>query len=123
MERLIQRTGLPDVLLRDDLPLERLTIAHALSARVIGQEVPCCTVADLVVTFKAGLNDPHRPLGVLLFCGPTGVGKTELARALSDYLFGHGSEADRMIRLDMSEYSGPARPSGCSEINTPAPAN
>ena len=59
-----------------------------------------------MLTFKAGLNDPHRPVGVLLFCGPTGVGKTELARALADFFFGHGDKADRLIRLDMSEYAG-----------------
>jgi ATP-dependent Clp protease ATP-binding subunit ClpC len=73
----------------------------------------------VVIQFKAGLNDPQRPLGVLFFCGPTGVGKTELAKAISRCLFGAGSGAPpedgaadrqhlpRMLRLDMSEYSGP----------------
>jgi ATP-dependent Clp protease ATP-binding subunit ClpC len=67
----------------------------------------------VVTTFKAGLNDPNRPLGVLLFVGPTGVGKTELARALARTLFGHGRAAeggrrdDRLVRLGMSEYAGP----------------
>jgi ATP-dependent Clp protease ATP-binding subunit ClpC len=88
----------------------------------MGQPLACETAADVVVKFKAGMNDPARPLGVLLFCGPTGVGKTELARAVSRCLFGakpkdvdngdsSGNGATekpaRMIRLDMSEYSGP----------------
>ena len=64
-------------------------------------------MAELVATFKAGLDDPQRPVGTLLFCGPTGVGKTELAKVVSRYLFGHGKEADRLVRLDMSEYSAP----------------
>lgn len=78
---------------------------------------------DVVIQFKAGMNDPRRPLGVLLFCGPTGVGKTELAKSMSRFLFGASGgeilssgviletatkpESPRMIRLDMSEYAGP----------------
>jgi ATP-dependent Clp protease ATP-binding subunit ClpC len=73
---------------------------------VIGQEAACRAATGVITTFKAGLNDPGRPLGVLLFSGPTGVGKTELARATSDYLFGHGAGRDRLLRLDMSEYAG-----------------
>jgi ATP-dependent Clp protease ATP-binding subunit ClpC len=64
-------------------------------------------VTQLVSKFKAGLSDPGRPIGVLLFCGPTGVGKTELAKAVGDYFFGHGEQPHRMLRLDMSEYAGP----------------
>ena len=51
----------------------------------------------MITTFKAGLNDPGRPVGVMLFIGPTGVGKTELARAMSRFLFGHGEPADRLL--------------------------
>ena len=103
----VRRTGLPELFLRDDLTLERPAVLSAFESQVIGQPAACRAAADLVVTFKAGLNDPGRPVGVLLFCGPTGVGKTELARAIAAYFFGHGAEAEsRLIRLDMSEYAG-----------------
>jgi ATP-dependent Clp protease ATP-binding subunit ClpC len=88
-----------------------------LQREVLGQPAACAAAADVVVAFKAGLNDPRRPLGVLLFCGPTGVGKTELAKALARCVFGGEAEAApesaakpagvRLLRLDMSEYSGP----------------
>ncbi|HYF49366.1 MAG TPA: AAA family ATPase, partial [Planctomycetota bacterium] len=101
------RTGLPELFLRDDLPLSSADALQYFESQVIGQDDPCRHASQLVATFKAGLNDPTRPLGVLLFCGPTGVGKTELARAIARYFFGHGDQADaRMIRLDMSEYAG-----------------
>jgi ATP-dependent Clp protease ATP-binding subunit ClpC len=103
----VRRTGLPELFLRDDLPLPRSEVLEAFRRWVIGQEEACAAAADLVTTFKAGLQDPGRPVGVLLFCGPTGVGKTELARAIAAYFFGHGEQADRLIRLDMSEYAGP----------------
>jgi ATP-dependent Clp protease ATP-binding subunit ClpC len=108
----IRRTGLPDWLLRDEEPLDPQMLLAELRGHVIGQEAPVRAAARVVTTFKAGLNDPGRPLGVLLFAGPTAVGKTELARALARTLFGHGhSDAgrrdDRLVRLDMSEYAGP----------------
>ncbi|MEQ8787299.1 MAG: AAA family ATPase [Pirellulaceae bacterium] len=104
--RFTQQTGLPETLLRDDQPLAYDNVLSALAKSVIGQDEACRLAAGLVTTFKAGMNDPRRPLGVLLFCGPTGVGKTQLARSLADYLFGHGEAKDRLVRLDMSEYSG-----------------
>jgi ATP-dependent Clp protease ATP-binding subunit ClpC len=64
-------------------------------------------VTDVVSRFRAGLNDPGRPLGVLLFSGPTGTGKTQLARLAGEYLFPGRPAKDRVLRLDMSEYSGP----------------
>jgi ATP-dependent Clp protease ATP-binding subunit ClpC len=106
VERFVKLTGLPELFVRDELPLDADAVAAHLRARVIAQDEACAAAADVVTTFKAGMNDPNRPIGVLLFCGPTGVGKTELARATADYLFGHGEQRDRMIRLDMSEYAG-----------------
>lgn len=103
-----QLTGLPDVLLKDELSLTQESVCGALEAHILGQTAACQAAAAVVTRFKAGLNDPARPLGVLMFCGPTGVGKTELAKTLASYLFGAGGSADnsRLIRLDMSEYSG-----------------
>lgn len=106
----IRQMGLPEVFLREEIPLTYNDVLTAFRAQVIGQEAACAAAAQLVTTFKAGLNDPQRPLGVLLFCGPTGVGKTELARALARYFFGHGepqdAKGDRLVRLDLSEYAG-----------------
>jgi ATP-dependent Clp protease ATP-binding subunit ClpC len=111
----VRRTGLPGWLLRDEEPLDRQRLLADLRGRVIGQEEAVRAAAGVVTTLKAGLNDPHRPLGVLLFLGPTGVGKTELARTLAAVLFGNRGAADaaptqpddRLVRLDMSEYAGP----------------
>lgn len=101
----LRHTGLPKKFLRDDEPLPIEEIEQHFRTRVVGQEEAVRAAANVVAAFKAGLNDPQRPLGVLLFAGPTGVGKTELAKTLSDYLFGHGQQTDRLVRLDMSEYS------------------
>jgi ATP-dependent Clp protease ATP-binding subunit ClpC len=103
----IRETGLPELFLRDELTLSHADVLATFRRRIIGQDEPCDAAAELVLTFKAGLNDPQRPIGVLLFCGPTGVGKTELARAIADYFFGHGEARDRLLRLDMSEYAVP----------------
>jgi ATP-dependent Clp protease ATP-binding subunit ClpC len=100
-------TGLPEVLLKDELPLDPASVMQDLRRSVIGQEEAVRTVAGFATTFKAGMNDPNRPIGSLLFCGPTGVGKTQLAKTLSQFLFGHGDQVNRLIRLDMSEYAGP----------------
>ena len=92
--------------LRDDEPLEFDDIYSRFRERVIGQDSACSAAAEVVTRFKAGLNDPGRPVSVQLFCGPTGVGKTQLAKEMSDFCFGHGAEKDRLVRVDMSEYSG-----------------
>jgi len=72
-----------------------------LHLRVIGQDEAISAVANAVRRARAGLQDPNRPIGSFLFLGPTGVGKTELARALAEFLF---DDEDAMVRLDMSEY-------------------
>jgi len=105
--RFVAETGLPEHLLRDDQPMDVEDVDRELAVSVIGQEEPCRVIAEIIATFKAGMNDPARPLGTLLFCGPTGVGKTQLARTTADYLFGHGEQTERLVRLDMSEYSSP----------------
>ena len=72
-----------------------------LHKRVIGQDEAVSAVADAVVRARSGLKDPNRPIGSFIFLGPTGVGKTELARALAQFLF---DDEAAMIRIDMSEY-------------------
>ncbi|MCA9073136.1 MAG: ATP-dependent Clp protease ATP-binding subunit, partial [Planctomycetaceae bacterium] len=101
-----RQTGVPVRFLRDDLPLDPEAVYEELKTQVIGQDQAVKSVVDLIAAFKAGLNDPARPLGVQLFCGPTGVGKTELAKTLSRFCFGEGDDPHRMFRLDMSEYQG-----------------
>ena len=78
-----------------------LHLESALEARVVGQDFAIKAVSEAIRRSRAGLNDPSRPIGVFLFLGPTGVGKTELAKALAEQLF---DRDDAIIRLDMSEY-------------------
>ncbi|MEU1789323.1 ATP-dependent Clp protease ATP-binding subunit [Streptomyces sparsogenes] len=96
-----RRTGIPVSSLTQEERDRLLGLEEHLHQRVIGQEEAASAVADAVLRSRAGLAGPGRPIGSFLFLGPTGVGKTELARALAEALF--GSE-DRMVRLDMSEY-------------------
>ena len=82
--------------------MQKLThLEEHLHKRVIGQDEAVTAVADAVVRARAGLKDPNRPIGSFIFLGPTGVGKTELARALAEYLF---DDESAMVRIDMSEY-------------------
>ena len=76
-------------------------LEHVLHKRVIGQDEAVSAVARAVKRGRVGLKDPKRPIGSFLFLGPTGVGKTELSKALAEALFG---KEDAMIRVDMSEY-------------------
>lgn len=78
-----------------------LTMETALQERVVGQDQAVAAVAHAIQMHRAGLTDPNRPIGSFLFLGPTGVGKTEVAKALADFLF---DDAKKIIRIDMSEY-------------------
>ena len=78
-----------------------LQMEERLHQRVIGQDEAIAAVANAVRRARAGLQDPNRPLGSFIFLGPTGVGKTELARALAEFLF---DDEQAMVRIDMSEY-------------------
>jgi ATP-dependent Clp protease ATP-binding subunit ClpC len=94
-------TGIPVQQLTEEEKDRLLRLEEHLHERVIGQDEAVAAVSEAVRRSRAGLGDPQRPVGSFLFLGPTGVGKTELARALTEALFGADS---RMIRLDMSEF-------------------
>ncbi|MES5818863.1 ATP-dependent Clp protease ATP-binding subunit [Streptomyces sp. RG80] len=96
-----RQTGIPVASLTQEEKERLLGLEEHLHERVVGQEEAVSVVAEAVMRSRAGLAGPDRPIGSFLFLGPTGVGKTELARALAAALF--GSE-ERMVRLDMSEY-------------------
>jgi ATP-dependent Clp protease ATP-binding subunit ClpB len=124
-ERLIKKAGSGERLIKEEvdeddiaevvarwtgIPVSRLMegevqkLAHLeehLHKRVIGQDEAVSAVADAVIRARSGLKDPNRPIGSFIFLGPTGVGKTELARALAEFLF---DDEGAMIRIDMSEY-------------------
>jgi ATP-dependent Clp protease ATP-binding subunit ClpC len=94
-------TGIPVSKLAQTETDKLLKLEEILHSRVIGQEEAVIAVAKAVRRARAGLKDPKRPIGSFIFLGPTGVGKTELARALAESMFG---DEDAMIRIDMSEY-------------------
>jgi ATP-dependent Clp protease ATP-binding subunit ClpB len=94
-------TGIPVVKLMEGEVQKLLHLEEELHHRVIGQAEAVKAVAEAVIRARSGLNDPNRPLGSFIFLGPTGVGKTELARALAQFLF---DDQNTMIRIDMSEY-------------------
>jgi ATP-dependent Clp protease ATP-binding subunit ClpB len=94
-------TGVPVSKLLEGEMKKLLALEDELHKRVIGQDEAVMAVAEAVLRARSGLKDPHRPIGSFLFLGPTGVGKTELARALAEFLF---DDERAMIRIDMSEY-------------------
>ena len=94
-------TGIPVADLTADEKARLANMDERLEERVVGQQEAVKLIADTIKTQRAGLGNPRRPTGVFLFVGPSGVGKTELARALAEFMFG---DEDAMIRLDMSEF-------------------
>src|SRR5690606_11721790 len=94
-------TGIPVTDLAEEEAVRLLNLEEILHQRVVGQEEAINVISQAMRRAHAGLKDPKRPIGSFIFLGPTGVGKTELARALAEALFG---DEDAMIRLDMSEY-------------------
>ncbi len=100
-EVLSEWTGIPVSELTANERQRFALMAKTLGKRVVGQDHALTIVSDAVKTNRAGLGDPKRPVGVFLFLGPSGVGKTELAKAVAEFLF---NDEDSMIRLDMSEF-------------------
>ncbi len=94
-------TGIPVSRLAEDETERLLHMEKELHKRIMGQEEAVVTIAKAIRRARAGLKDPRRPIGSFLFLGPTGVGKTEVVRALSEFMFG---TEETLIRLDMSEY-------------------
>ncbi|MFM6968255.1 MAG: ATP-dependent Clp protease ATP-binding subunit [Microbacteriaceae bacterium] len=100
-EVLAQATGIPVFKLTEEESARLLMMEKALHQRVIGQEEAISVLSKTIRRTRAGLKDPKRPSGSFIFAGPTGVGKTELAKALAEFLF---DDEDALISLDMSEY-------------------
>ncbi len=94
-------SGIPVTRMLEGEKQKLLHMEERLAARVVGQEEAVQAVSNAVRRARSGLQDPNRPLGSFIFLGPTGVGKTELARALAEFLF---DSENAMVRLDMSEY-------------------
>ena len=100
--RIISRwTGIPVAKLNESERSKTLHLAEELHKRVIGQDEGVTKVTEAIIRSKAGIKDPSKPIGSFLFLGPTGVGKTELAKALAESLF---DDENNMVRIDMSEY-------------------
>ena len=100
--RIVSRwTGIPVTKLTESEKNKTLNLPDYLHKGVIGQEEAVLKVSDAILRSKAGIKDPNKPIGSFLFLGPTGVGKTKLAKALAESLF---DNEQNMIRIDMSEY-------------------
>ncbi len=101
LEEFEAKSGMSVDFLDSETKLERGHVLHAIGERMVGQRPALVAAADVICTAKARLNDPERPLAAFLFLGPTGVGKTECAKAIAEYLFGN---EEKMLRFDMNEF-------------------
>ncbi len=97
-------SGLPVSILSEDISMDSKAIGDTLASRVVGQDEACRTCSRVLARFKAGIDDPDKPVGSLFFVGPTGVGKTELSKQIARFLFG---DEERLVRIDMSEFAFP----------------
>ncbi len=100
----VKATGLPELFLRDDMLLKTNDLTAYFERKIIGQPAVIEQLTGVVKIFKAGLNNPYKPITTMIFAGPTGVGKTASAKALADYFFGIGQQRSPLIRIDMSEF-------------------
>ncbi|NJN78833.1 MAG: ATP-dependent Clp protease ATP-binding subunit [Saprospiraceae bacterium] len=100
----VKATGLPELFLRDDMLLKANELTDYFNTKIIGQPRAIQQLTGIVKIFKAGLNNPYKPIATMIFAGPTGVGKTASATALADYFFGVGQQRSPLIRIDMSEF-------------------
>jgi ATP-dependent Clp protease ATP-binding subunit ClpC len=104
IQQFTKQTGLPELFLRDELLLDQEKLEHFFSSQIIGQPAAIQKLCGIVKIYKAGLNNPYKPINTLIFAGPTGVGKTASAKALADYFFGISQTKSPLIRIDMSEF-------------------
>jgi ATP-dependent Clp protease ATP-binding subunit ClpC len=104
IEAFVQKTGLPEIFLRDEIKLDKDGLRNHFSSKIIGQDEAIKQISSVIKVFKAGINNPDKPIATMVFAGPTGVGKTATAILLSEYFFGHGQKSKPLIRFDMSEF-------------------
>jgi ATP-dependent Clp protease ATP-binding subunit ClpC len=109
IDTFVKQTGLPALFLRDDLFLDTDELYNYFNSRIIGQQNVIQKIGEVVKIYKAGLNNPYKPIASLIFAGPTGVGKTASAKALAEYFFGKGQKKSPLVRIDMSEFQHPGQ--------------